>query len=113
MKTLLLSACAAALIATALIGTTGAPASAGQFTMNDDGPSGPIINAGDSRYYDDDGASSDDWRYQSQGYGDEQGEYDSRGYGNSYGNGYGNGSGNGYGNSYGKDRKSTRLNSSH
>ena len=48
MKTILLSACAAALIATAAL-----PATAGQFTMNDNGPSGPIIGVGDNRYYDD------------------------------------------------------------
>jgi hypothetical protein len=93
MKTLLLSACAAAMIAAAA-----APASAGQFTMNDNGPSGPIIAAGDSRYYDDDGPSDNDWRYPSQGYGD-QGNY---GYGNQrYGNGYGYGNSYGYGNGYG------------
>jgi hypothetical protein len=82
MKTILLSACAAALIATA------APsASAGQFTMNDNGPSGPVIGAGDNRYYDDNGYNSND--YSSQGYGDEDNDYS---YGNQvYGSqGYGN-----------------------
>jgi hypothetical protein len=84
MKTLVLSACAAALIATAA-----APAFAGQLTVRDDGPSGAIIGAADSRYYDQDGPSSsygDDWRYPSQGYGNQ-----------GYGNGYGYGSGNNYG----------------
>jgi hypothetical protein len=113
MKTILLSACAAALIATA------APsASAGQFTMNDNGPSGPVIGVGDNRYYDN-GYNSND--YSSQGYGDEDSDYSygsqgygsqgygsqgygsqgygSQGYGSQgYGNqGYGNG-GYGYGN---------------
>jgi len=105
MKTLLLSACAAALIATA-----GAPASAGQFTMRDNGPSGAVIATGDSRYYDEDGPSSygNDY-YQSQDYGnDSDDDYSRQGYGNqgygnnyNYGNnnyGYGN---NNYGNGYG------------
>jgi len=95
MKTILLSACAAALIATA-----GSSASAGQFTMNDNGPSGPIIGVGDSRYYDDNGGYGNEWRYPSEGYGDEDSDY---GYGNrDYG--YGNrdyGYGDNYGNSYG------------
>ncbi|MGH6959647.1 MAG: hypothetical protein ACREE7_04115, partial [Dongiaceae bacterium] len=103
MKTILLSACAAALIAAA------APsASAGQFTMNDNGPSGPIIGVGDNRYYDDNGYNGNDWRYPSPGYGDEDSDYSygNRGYGNQgygYGNqGYGNGYGNGgYGYGYG------------
>jgi len=94
MKTILLSACAAALIATAA-----APAFAGQFTMPDNGPSGAVIGVNDSRYYDDNGYNGNDWRNQSQGYGDEDSDY---GYGNQgYGNqGYGNqGYGNqGYGN---------------
>ena len=98
MKKFLLSAGAAALIA-----TVASSAFAGQFTMSDNGPSGAIIGAGDSRYYDDNG---NNWRYQSQGYGDEDSDYstDNQGYGNQgygYGNqGYGNqGYGNqGYGN---------------
>jgi hypothetical protein len=104
MKTILLSACAAALIAAAA-----SSASAGQFTMNDNGPSGPIIGVGDNRYYDDNGYGGDG--YPSQGYGDEYNDYGygnqgygygSRGYGDSnrYGNqgyGYGN-QGYGYGN---------------
>jgi len=103
MKTLLLSACAAALIATA-----GAPASAGQFTMRDDGPSGAVIAAGDSHYYDEDGPSSygNDY-YQSQDYGDQDSDYDygRQGYGNQgYGNNYNYGNNNNYGygnNNYG------------
>ena len=102
MKTILLSACAAALIAAAA-----SSASAGQFTMNDNGPSGPIIGVGDNRSYDDNGYNGNDWRNQSQGYGDEDSDYSygnqrygSQGYGNQgYGNqGYGNG---GYGYNYG------------
>jgi len=95
MKKFLLSAGAAALIA-----TVASSAFAGQFTMSDNGPSGAIIGAGDSRYYDDNG---NNWRYQSQGYGDEDSDYstDNQGYGNQgygYGNqGYGN-QGYGYGN---------------
>jgi hypothetical protein len=99
MKTILLSACAAALIATAA-----SSASAGQFTMNDNGPSGPVIGVGDNRYYDGNGYNGND--YSSQGYGDEDSDYSygSQGYGSQgysnqrYGNqGYGNG-GYGYGN---------------
>jgi hypothetical protein len=98
MKKFLLSAGAAVLIT-----TVASSAFAGQFTMSDNGPSGAIIGAGDSRYYDDNG---NNWRYQSQGYGDEDSDYspDNQGYGNQgygYGNqGYGNqGYGNqGYGN---------------
>jgi hypothetical protein len=101
MKKFLLSAGAAALIA-----TVASSAFAGQFTMSDNGPSGAIIRAGDSRYYDDNGYNGSNWRYQSQGYGDEDSDYspDNQGYGNQgygYGNqGYGNqGYGNqGYGN---------------
>ena len=89
MKNFLLSACAAALIASGA-----SSASAGQFTMSDDGPAGPIIGVGDDRYYDDNGYDSNDWRYRSQGYGDEDSDY---GYGNQ---GYGNGDGNGYGSGY-------------
>ena len=104
MKTILLSACAAALIATAA-----SSASAGQFTMNDNGPSGPIIGVGDNRSYGDNGYNGNDWRYPSQGDGDEDSNdsYGNQGYGSqmAYGNqGYGNqGYGNrGYGNqSYG------------
>jgi hypothetical protein len=100
MKKFLLSACAAALIA-----TVASSASAGQFTMSDNGPAGPIIGAGDDRYYDDNGYNGNDWRYRSPGYGDEDSDYGNQsygnGYGNSYGNGYGNSYGNGYGNSYG------------
>jgi hypothetical protein len=90
MKSLLLSACAAALIA-----ATASSASAGQFTMNDSGPSGGIIAAGDSHYYD------NDYQNQSQGYGDDEG-YGNQGYSNGYSNnGYGNGyDNNGYGNGY-------------
>jgi hypothetical protein len=105
MKTILLSACAAALIA-----TTVAPASAGQFTMSDNGPSGAVIGANDSRYYDDNGYNGNDgygdqdngYGYGDQGYGDQG--YGNQGYGNQgYGDqGYGNGYSNGYGNrSYG------------
>src|SRR5215470_5752744 len=92
MKTLVLSACAAALIATA-----GAPASAGQFTVNDNGPSGPVISVGD--YY--------DRNYQpaeGNSYGGDY-SYGNRGYGSGYGydNGYRNG-GYGYGSDYGNYR---------
>ena len=98
MKTLVLSACAAALIATA-----GAPASAGQFTVNDNGPSGPIISVGD--YYDRNYQSPEGSNYESDysygdrgnGYGYDNG-YGNGGYGRGYGNGYGNG---GYGYGYG------------
>ena len=68
MKTILLSACAAVLIA-----TVASAAFAGQFTMSDNGPSGAIIGAGDSRYYDDNGYNGND--YQSQGYGDDDSDY--------------------------------------
>jgi hypothetical protein len=101
MKTILLSACAAALIATAAL-----PASAGQFTMNDNGPSGPIMGVGDNRYYDDNGYGGDGYPSQGYGYGygDEDNDYGygNQGYGNrGYGNqGYGNG-GYGYGYGYG------------
>ena len=92
MKTFLLSACAAALIATAT-----PSASAGQFTMNDNGPSGPVIGVGDNRYYDNNGYNGND--YSSQGYGDEDSDYSygNQGYGSQgYGNqGYGS---QGYGN---------------
>jgi hypothetical protein len=126
MKTVLLSACAAALIATAA-----APAFAGQYATPDNGPSGAIISVDDNRYYDNygyngnNGYNGNDWRYQSPGYGDEGGDYrygnqgyGSQGYGNQgygsqgyggqgygnqgYGNGYGNGYGQGYGNGYGQ-----------
>ena len=117
MKTILLSACAAALIASA------APAAfAGQFTTTDNGPSGAVIGVGDSHYYDDNSYNGNDW--QSQGYGDEGSDYDdgnqgygnqsygnqgygnqsygNQGYGNQgYGNGYRSGYGNGYSNGYG------------
>ena len=106
MKKFLLSAGAAALIATAA-----SAASAGQFTTSDNGPSGAIIGANDSRYYDDNGYNGNDWRNQSQGYGDQDNDdgygdqgYGNQGYGNQgYGNqGYGNqGYGNGYSNGYG------------
>ena len=103
MKKFLLSAGVVALIAT--VATTGASSAfAGQFTMNDNGPSGAIIGAGDDRYYDNNGYNGYDWRNQSQGYGDDDSDY---GYGNQgYGNqdydnqGYGN-RGYGYGNGYG------------
>jgi len=90
MKTLVLSACAAALIATA-----GAPASAGQFTVNDNGPSGPIISVGD--YYDRNYQSPEGSNYESDY------SYGNRGYGYGYDNGYGNG-GYGYGYGYGNYR---------
>src|SRR5882724_8511143 len=93
MKKFLLSAGAAALIA-----TVASSAFAGQFTMSDHGPSGAIIGAGDNRYYDDNGYNGNDWRNQSQGYGDEDSDYGNgdQGYGNQgYGNGYGS---QGYGN---------------
>jgi len=116
MKTILLSACAAALIATAV-----APASAGQFTMSDNGPSGAVIGANDSRYYDDNGYNGNDgyddqnngYGYGDQGYGNQgygNQDYGNQGYGNQgygnqgYGNGYSNGYGSrgyGYGNGYG------------
>jgi hypothetical protein len=101
MKKLLLSAGAAALIAT-LIATGASSAFAGQFTMSDNGPSGAIIGADDNRYYDDNGYNGNDWRNQSQGYGDEDSDYGNgnQGYNQGYGNqGYGNGYGSqGYGN---------------
>jgi hypothetical protein len=95
MKTFLLSAGGAVLIATAAL-----PASAGQFTMNDNGPSGPIIAVGDDRYYDN--GYNGNWRYPPQGYGDQDGNhgYGNRGYGNGYGSGHGYGNG-GYGYRYG------------
>src|SRR5215470_11579713 len=100
MKKFLLSACAAALIA-----TVASSASAGQFTMSDNGPAGPIIGAGDDRYYDNNGYNGNDWRYRSPGYGDEDSDYGNQSYGNGYGNGYGYGYGNGgYGYGYGNYR---------
>jgi hypothetical protein len=102
MKSLLLSACAAALIA-----TTTSSVSAGQFTMNDSGPSGAIIAASDSHYYDNDGPN--------RGYGYDDEDYSNQGYGNGYNSGYGNGYGNGYGsdnnNGYGSDYNNGYSNS--